>query len=97
MIRLYGIESTSHKLPKILVWGTFFLEYVSQMIEIDNIHFLQSKKKGRTEYPVSMGVYAINNKRGFTKVIQIIKYLALPLESHGNMTHISLLVKKRRE
>ena len=43
VIRLYAIESPPHKLLKLLTPMTFFLEYVSQMIEVDNLHYFQSK------------------------------------------------------
>ena len=81
VIRLCGIKSTPHKLPKLLTPNTFFLEYVSQMIEVDNIHYLQSKKKARIVFPISMGGYLINHKRGIMTVLQIIKNLSLPLDS----------------
>ena len=50
VIILYDIESPPYKLPMILTPRIFVLEYVRQMLEVDNLHFIKLKKKGRTEF-----------------------------------------------
>ncbi len=40
------------------------LEYVSQMVEVDNLHFVKSRKKGEIVFPIAMGGYAVNDKLG---------------------------------
>jgi len=55
------------------------LEYVRLMVEIDNLHFTKSKKKGRMTFLVVMGGYAINEKRGIKEALELLKSLDLPL------------------
>jgi len=57
------------------------LEYVRLMVEIDNLHFTKSKKKGRMTFLVVMGGYAINEKRGIKEALELLKSLDLPLDS----------------
>jgi len=54
------------------------LEYVRLMVEIDNLHFTKSKKKGRMTFLVVMGGYAINEKRGIKEALELLKSLDLP-------------------
>jgi hypothetical protein len=44
-IRIYGCELAPYKLPKYLPVRIFTLEYISQMMNSDNIHFASLKKK----------------------------------------------------
>ena len=39
----------------------FVLEYVRKMAEVNDDHFLKSKKKRTMEFPITMGVYSIND------------------------------------
>jgi len=60
VIRLYGTEATPYRLPRLLTPRLFMLEYVSQMVEVDNLHFVKSRKKGEIVFPIAMGGYAVN-------------------------------------
>jgi hypothetical protein len=44
-IRVYGCELASYKLPKYLPMRIFSLEYIREMINSDDIHFVSLKKK----------------------------------------------------
>ena len=44
-IRVYGCELAPYKLPKYLPMRIFALEYIIQMINSDDIHFVSLKKK----------------------------------------------------
>ena len=54
------------------------MEYVRQMKEIDEIHFLKSRKKGRMNIPIVMGGYDMHNKRGVNEAIKILETLNFP-------------------
>lgn len=60
VIRMYGTASAPYRLPKLLTPIIFVLEYIRQLVEIDEIHFISSRKKGRMTFPIVMGGYAIN-------------------------------------
>ena len=60
MIILYVTEIPPHILTKLLTPIMLVLEYVKKYMDVDEIHFLKSKKKGRTPFPIVMGGYAIN-------------------------------------
>ena len=66
-IRLYGIETTPYKMSKLLTPRLFMLEYLRQMVEVDDLHFIKSRKKGRIVFPISMGGYVLNDKRGIKR------------------------------
>jgi hypothetical protein len=44
-IRVYGCELASYKLPKYLPVRIFALEYIRQIMNSDDIHFVSLKKK----------------------------------------------------
>lgn len=44
--RMYGTTKTPSILSKFLTPGIFTIEYIRQLMEIDEIHFLNSRKKG---------------------------------------------------
>jgi hypothetical protein len=44
-IRVYGCELAPYKLPKYLLVRIFVLEYIRQIINSDDIHFVSLKKK----------------------------------------------------
>ena len=44
-IKVYGCELAPYKLPKYLPMRIFALEYIRQMLNSDDIHFVVEKKK----------------------------------------------------
>ena len=64
------------------------LEYVKHMVEVDEIHFLKVKNKGRLSFPVAMGWCSINNKNVVKEALEILKGIDLPFINHGGMTYI---------
>ena len=49
------------------------LEYVKHMVEVDEIHFLKVKNKGRLSFLVAMGGSAINDKNVVKEALEILK------------------------
>ena len=73
VIRMYGIDPP-HIYPKLLTPRNFVLvEYIKQMVEVDNLHFVKSKKKGRDNFPIVMGGYAINNNKFLEQITKVLK------------------------
>jgi len=59
-IRVYGCELAPYKLPKYLPMRIFALEYISQMLNFDDIHFVVAKKKSQFHIKTQGGhLYAI--------------------------------------
>ena len=56
------------------------LEYSIQIMEVDNLHFVNSRKKGMTTSAISMLGYVVNDKRGLKEVMEILEALGLPLD-----------------
>ena len=46
-IKVYGCELAPYKLPKYLPMSIFSLEYIRQMLNSNDIHFVVEKKKSR--------------------------------------------------
>ena len=46
-IRVYASELAPYKLPKYLSMRIFSLEYIRQMIDADEVHFVSAKKKSQ--------------------------------------------------
>ena len=59
------------------------LKYVKNMVEVDEIHFLKVKNKGRLSFPVAMGGCAINHENVHENVVkealEILKVIDLHL------------------
>ena len=62
-IRIYASQSTPYIFPKLLIPRIFVFEYLRKLEEVDEIHFLKSKKKSRMNFPIVMGGYAIHDRR----------------------------------
>jgi hypothetical protein len=61
-IRVYGCELTPYKLPKYLPVRIFALEYIRQMINSDDIHFVAFKKKQQLRIKGHIGSFICNSE-----------------------------------
>ena len=80
IIRLYGTYSTPHIFPNLLTPRVFVLEYISEMVEMDDIHFMRTKKKTKLNFPMSMGGYVTNDKICIKDSLETLKQINLPLD-----------------
>ena len=80
IIRLYGTYSTPHIFPNILTPMVFVLEYISELVEMDDIHFMRRKKKTKLHFPMSIGGYVTNDKRCIKDSLEDLKQINLPLD-----------------
>jgi hypothetical protein len=60
-IRVYGWELAPYKLPKYLPVKIFSLEYIRQMINLDDIHSVSLKKKQHLRIKGKIGSFIYNN------------------------------------
>jgi hypothetical protein len=61
-IRIYGCELAPYKLPKYLPVRIFSLEYIRQMINSDDIHFVSLKKKQQLRIKGKIGSFICNSR-----------------------------------
>ena len=61
-IKIYGCELAPYRLPKYLPMRIFALEYIRQMINSDNIHFVSLKKKQQLRIKGKIGSFIYNNR-----------------------------------
>jgi hypothetical protein len=61
-IRVYGCELAPYKLPKYLPIRIFSLEYIRQIINSDDIHFVSLKKKQQLIIKGQIGSFIYNNR-----------------------------------
>jgi hypothetical protein len=59
-IRVYGCELAPYKLPKYLPIKIFSLEYIRQIINSDDIHFVSLKKKQQLRIKGQIGSFICN-------------------------------------
>jgi hypothetical protein len=60
-IRVYGCELAQYKFPKYLPVRIFSLEYIRQMINSDDIHFVSLKKKQQLRIKGKIGSFIHNS------------------------------------
>jgi hypothetical protein len=61
-IRVYGCELAPYKLPKYVPVRIFALEYIRQMINSDDIHFVSLKKKQQMRIKGQIGPFICNSR-----------------------------------
>jgi hypothetical protein len=61
-IRVYGCELAPYKIPKYLPMRIFSLEYIRQMINSDDIHFVSLKKKQQLKIKGKIGSFICNSR-----------------------------------
>ena len=71
-------------LLKLLTPRLFVLEYVKEVVEVDEIHFHKYKKRGRVIFPIVMGGYSIHDNRG-KMAIMVFETLDFSRTHHGCM------------
>lgn len=68
-LRVYGCELAPYKLPKFLPVRIFALEYIRQMINVDEIHFVAAKKKSQFRIKSEIGPFIYNSRATGEEVI----------------------------
>jgi hypothetical protein len=61
-IRVYGCELAPYRLSKYLPMTIFSLEYIRQMINLDDVHLVSLKKKQQLRIKGKIGSFIYNNR-----------------------------------
>lgn len=61
-IRVYGYEFPPYKIPKFLPMKIFALEYIRQMINADEIHFVVAENKFQFKMKSQIGPFICNSR-----------------------------------
>jgi hypothetical protein len=78
-IRVYGCELPPYKLPKYLPMRIFALEYIRQMINSDEIHFVAAKKKSQFRIKTQIGPFICNNRAAGEEADILLRQMKFPL------------------
>ena len=65
---MYGSQLVPYKLPKYLPMRIFSLEYIRQIFNSDEIHFLSNKKKTQLKIKNQIGLFICNNRNAGKEV-----------------------------
>lgn len=72
MIRMYGTTYSPFRSLQLLSPWIFVIQYVMQLVEINNIHLLILRKKERITLLIVMGGYVINERKGVKEAFQVL-------------------------
>ncbi len=61
-IRVYRCEFPPYRLPKFVPMRIFSLEYIRQMVHMDNLHFVAAKKNSQFKIKAQVGPFICNTK-----------------------------------
>jgi hypothetical protein len=78
-IRVYGCELAPYKLPKYFPVRIFSLEYIRQMINSDDIHFVAFKKKQQLRIKGQIGSFICNNRAAGEEANKLLKEMKFSL------------------
>jgi hypothetical protein len=92
-IRIYGCELAPYKLPKYFPVRIFTLEYIRQMINSDDIHFVSLKKKQQLRIKGQIGSFICNSRAVGEEANKLLKEMNLTSVSLGTMICVGLLQK----
>ena len=72
-IRVYGCELAPYKMPKYFLVRIFALEYIRQMINSDDIHFVSLKKKQQLRIEGHIGSFICNSQAAGEEANKLLK------------------------
>jgi len=81
-IRVYGCDLPPYRLPKYLPVRIFSLEYIRQMVNSDDIHFVAVKKKQQLRIKTQIGCFICNNRSRGEEVDNILKHMRFTQSSN---------------
>ena len=68
-IRVYGALLAPYKLPKFLTTRIFALEYLRQILNVDAVNFINSKKKAQFKLKSQMGPFIVNSRDALRDIV----------------------------
>ena len=65
---MYGSSLAPYKLPIFVTTRIFALEYLRQILNVDEINFIASKKKTQFKLKIQIGPFIVNNKKAANEI-----------------------------
>jgi hypothetical protein len=77
-IRVYGCELAPYKLPRYIPVRVFALEYIRQIMNSDDIHFVSLKKKQQLRLKGQIGSFICNNRGAGDEADKLLREMKFP-------------------
>lgn len=94
-IRVFGCELPPFKLPKYLPMRIFSLEYIRQMINMEQIHFTSAKKKSQFRIKTQVGQFIFNSMEAREEAEKILKTRKFDLSFTWSYDPLGIISKLR--
>lgn len=78
-IRIYGCELPAFNLPKFIPIRIFSLEYIREMINMDQLHFVATNKKARFKTKNHVGPFICNVRAVGNEVEKLLRQMNFKL------------------
>jgi len=96
-IRVYGCELPPYKLPKYLPIRIFALEYIRQRLNVDEVHFVATKKKSQFKLKAQVGHFICNTRETREEVDRLLKEMKFGLSFTWSYNPMGVISKLRVE
>ena len=70
---MYGCELPPYKFPKYVLMRIFSLEYIRQMLNMDELHFVSGKRKTQFKIKANVGSFICNTRGASIDVDALLK------------------------
>ena len=67
-IRVYGALLAPYKLPRFVTTNFFALEYLRQILNVDEVNFMASRKKTQFKLKNQIGPFIVNNREAVNEI-----------------------------
>ena len=98
-IRIYGCELSPYKLPRYVPMRVFSLEYIRQMINMDDLHFVSGKRKAQFKLKESIESFICNTRATSAEADAMLKKMGFQpsftwsYDSHGIISSLRVELK----
>jgi len=96
-IRVYGCELPPYKLRKYVPMRIFSFEYIRQMINMDDLHFVSAKKKAQFKIKTQVGPFICNIKAASNEADALLKQMNFQLSFTWSYDPFSIISSLRVE
>ena len=96
-IKVYGCELAPYKLPKYLQKRIFSLEYIRQMLNSDDIHFVVAKKKSQFKIKTQECPFLCNTRIEGEEADRMLKEIKLSLSFTWSYDPCGIILNLRVE
>lgn len=96
-IRVYGCEVPPCKLPKFVPIRIFALEYIWQVMNMDELHFVLAKKKSQFKLKGHIGPFVCNTRVETKEAGLLLKHMQFKLSFTWSYDILGIISKLRVE